>query len=94
MVQEKREKLDGKSVEDLGWFNPLLNKNEIKKERVLHWIKVGAQPTGTVHNLLVVAGIIAGKKIAVHKKSALTKGTKTKEGEAIAAPEAKAPETK
>lgn len=69
IVQEKREKLNGRSVEDLGWYNPLLKKYEFKKERVEHWIKIGAKPTDTVHNLLITAQIISGKKIAVHAKS-------------------------
>ena len=69
IVQEKREKLNGRSVEDLGWYNPLLKKYEFKKERVEHWIKTGAKPTDTVHNLLVTAGVISGAKIPVHKKA-------------------------
>src|SRR3989344_4738137 len=69
VVQEKREKLNGRYAEDLGWFNPLLDKKEFKKERIAHWLKIGAQPTDTVHNLLVSAGIIAGPKIPVHKQA-------------------------
>lgn len=67
IVQEKREKLGGRYAEDLGWYNPLLKKYEFKKERVEHWIKVGAKPTDTVHNLLVTAGVISASKIPVHK---------------------------
>ena len=69
VVQEKREKLGGRCAEDLGFYNPLLNKLEFNKERIAHWLKVGAQPTDTVHNLLVSEGVIDGPKIAVHKKS-------------------------
>src|SRR3989344_3279770 len=68
IVDEKRHKVYGKNVEDLGWFNPLQDKFEFKKERINHWLKNGAQVTDTVHNLLVTAGIISGKKIAVHKQ--------------------------
>src|SRR3989338_4006278 len=80
VVQEKREKLGGHSTEDLGWWNPLLKKHELNKERALHWMKIGAQPTSTVHNLFIAAGIIEGKKIAVHKQP------KKKEEAAPAAP--------
>ena len=68
IVQEKREKLGGRCAEDIGWFNPLLDKREVKADRLNHWLKVGAQPTPTVHNLLVSAGLISGAKIPVHKK--------------------------
>lgn len=80
IVQEKREKLGAPAVEDVGWWNPLLKKHELNKERALHWMKIGAQPTSTVHNLFITAGIIEGKKIAVHKQP------KKKEEAALAAP--------
>ncbi len=67
IIQEKREKLGGSNVEDVGWFNPLENKQEFKRERILYWLKIGAKPTDTVWNLLVSAGIVEGKKRAVHK---------------------------
>jgi len=52
IVQEARSKLRGKFIEDLGWYNPHSNQFEIKKDRVLYWLKVGAQPTETVSQLL------------------------------------------
>ncbi|MEK7611757.1 MAG: 30S ribosomal protein S16 [Patescibacteria group bacterium] len=84
VVSERRSKLHGQHTEDLGWFNPLLNTYEIKKERILHWIKVGAQPTDTIHNLLLRAGIIEGTKRAVHNQS-------KKKGEASAPAAAQTP---
>lgn len=69
IVAERRSSLVGRYIEDLGWFNPLSNKSEFNKERIAHWIKVGAQPTDTVHNLFVTAGLVKGKKMAVHKKA-------------------------
>ncbi len=87
VVQEKREKLNGRSVEDVGWYNPLLDKSEYKKERILHWIKIGAQPTDTVWNLFVTAGILEGKKIAKHKKSRIVEDSK-KEESGILTPDA------
>lgn len=69
IVDEKRHKLFGRNVEDLGWYDPRAKKHEFKKERVEYWLKQGVKPTDTVHNLLVSAGIISGKKIAVHKQS-------------------------
>ena len=52
IIQEARSKLRGKFIEDLGWYNPHSNKFEVKKDRVLYWLKVGAQPTETVSQLL------------------------------------------
>lgn len=69
VVQEKREKLGGRYAEDLGWYNPMLKKHEFNKERIAYWLKVGAQPTDTVHNLLVKGGVISGPKIAAHKRA-------------------------
>ncbi|NCO15314.1 30S ribosomal protein S16 [Candidatus Wolfebacteria bacterium CG18_big_fil_WC_8_21_14_2_50_39_7] len=69
IVAEKRSKLQGRYVEDLGWLNPKSDELNVKKERVEHWLKNGAQPTDTVHNLLVKIGLIKGPKRAVHAKS-------------------------
>ncbi len=68
IVTEKRHKVFGRFVEDLGWFNPKIDEASVNKERASYWIKVGAQPTDTVHNLFVREGILNGKKIPVHKK--------------------------
>jgi len=69
VVAEKRSKLQGRFVKDLGWFDPHTDKFNLDKEKMAYWLKVGAQPTPSVHNLLVRAGIKAGPKIAVHKKA-------------------------
>lgn len=69
VVMEKRSKVQGRYVDDLGWYN-LDNKSfNLNKERVAHWIGVGAQPTDSVHNLLVKSGAIKASKKPVHKKS-------------------------
>lgn len=52
ITTEKRSKIDGRFIEDLGWYNPHTNKFKINKERVDYWIKSGAQPTLSVKNLL------------------------------------------
>lgn len=68
VIAERRSKLNGRSIEDLGWMNPRTNTFQVNKERVKHWVSVGAKPTDTVHNLLVKASVIEGKKIPKHKK--------------------------
>lgn len=67
IVGEKREKLDGKQLEDLGWYNPRTKKQAVNKDRVLHWLQVGAGKSPSVHNVLVNAGVLNEKKIAAHK---------------------------
>ena len=66
VVTEKRSKLVGRYVEDLGWLNPRGREFNLKKERIAYWLSHGAQPTDTVHNLLVKSQIIKGPKRAVH----------------------------
>ena len=68
VVKEKRSKMVGRFTDDLGWFNPHTNKYKLNKERAKHWISVGAQPTESIHNLLVRDGVIRASKIAVHRK--------------------------
>lgn len=67
IVTEKRSKLQGRYIDDLGWFNPHNSQFNINKERASYWLKNGAQPTDSIHNLLVRALIIKGPKRPVHK---------------------------
>jgi len=68
-VMEKKSKLKGKFIEDLGWYNPHTNKFAIRNERAKYWVSVGAQPTDSIHNILVDAKISDGSKISLYKKS-------------------------
>ena len=72
VVAEKKSKMAGPPVEDLGTYNPFTKAAVFSKERILHWVKMGAKPTVTVHNLLVGQGIVSAPKTAVkmRKKAA------------------------
>ena len=59
----------GRFVEEVGNYNPLTKKRVLRKERIQYWLSKGAQPSSTVHNLLVKEGIIEARKIPVHKKA-------------------------
>ena len=72
-VMEKKSKLVGKFIEDLGWYNAHTDKFGINAARAAYWVGVGAQPTATVHNILVDAKILTGSKIALQKKSKQSK---------------------
>ena len=52
IVQEDREKLDGKNAEDLGWFNPHANQFKVNRVRADYWISNGAKPTDSAAKLL------------------------------------------
>lgn len=45
---------DGRFLENVGTYNPMVEPNEItlKKERIEYWLGQGAKPTDTVNSLL------------------------------------------
>ncbi|RME29659.1 30S ribosomal protein S16 [Candidatus Parcubacteria bacterium] len=87
VTEHTRQPQSGKYVELVGWWNPHTNQADIEKDRVSYWLSVGAQPTDTVHNLLVDAGVIAGKKRNVLPKKHAPQ-TQVKGGAAQATPTA------
>ncbi|MCL2564157.1 MAG: 30S ribosomal protein S16 [Oscillospiraceae bacterium] len=60
VVADSRSPRDGRSIEEVGTYNPLTDPPEVtvKAERIQEWIKNGAQPTDTVRGLLKKAGVI------------------------------------
>lgn len=66
VVAEKKSKMTGRSVDDIGWYNPHSKEHKINAEKAILWIKNGAVPTDSTHNLLVKTGIIKKAKIPVH----------------------------
>jgi small subunit ribosomal protein S16 len=76
IVAERRSKMDAPPVEDLGFYDPATKAIGIKKDRILHWISVGAQPTVTAHNLLVKQGIVSTAPKLVRMKTAKTASRK------------------
>lgn len=52
---------DGKFLETLGTYNPLLEKEEVslKAERVKYWMEKGATPTMTVKSILKKQGFFS-----------------------------------
>lgn len=59
VVADSRSPRDGRFIEEVGYFNPCSEPNElnIKTEAVEKWIANGAQPTDTVRALLKKSGI-------------------------------------
>ena len=82
IVLEKSKDPQGDFLEALGFFNPLTKEVSLKADRIKYWISQGAQPTGSVHNLLVKEGVINADKVKVtkiHKKKIEEKTTPKKE---------------
>lgn len=67
VINEKTKTPQSNILEILGNYNPHTNEFVAKADRVKHWISMGAQTSGTIHNLLVAKGIIKGEKIKVWK---------------------------
>ena len=60
VVADSRSPRDGRFIETVGTYNPLLNPAEvsINEELALQWLANGAQPSDTVRNLLSQQGIM------------------------------------
>ena len=60
VVADSRYPRDGRFIEEIGTYNPVVNPAELKVDvdRAQAWIKTGAQPTETVKALLKKAGAI------------------------------------
>ncbi len=58
IVADSRTKRDGRAIEEVGYYDPMINPSVIKvnSERVAYWLGVGAKPTETVQKLLTVTG--------------------------------------
>ncbi len=63
VVQEKRSKLTGKAVDQIGHYHPATTKElVIDAEKAKLWLSRGAQASDTVTNLLVRAGVLGEDK--------------------------------
>ncbi|NNM83816.1 30S ribosomal protein S16 [Candidatus Parcubacteria bacterium] len=80
VLEKERAAKAGNIVELLGTYNPRSKALTLNEEQAKAWIGKGAQPTDSIHNLLVTKGVIAGEKL-----NALPKKTPQKSEEAIAA---------
>ena len=85
VIADERAKRDGKFIEKIGTYNPNTDPAtiDLKFDRALHWIQVGAQPTDTARAILSYTGVMLknhlDKGVA---KGALTEAAATKKFEA------------
>ena len=88
VTESTRGPKSGKYVELLGSYHPKTKATNLKPERIKHWMSVGAQVSGTAHNLLIKNAVIEGKKINVLPKKTPIKKDVVEAPVAEAAPEA------
>ena len=65
VAADSRSPRDGKFLEAVGFYNPLTNPHtlDLKEDRILYWLNVGAQPSSTVKSLLRQKGITLKKEL-------------------------------
>jgi len=105
VIADSRRARDGRFIEKVGFFNPLLPKDKkervgLEAERIKYWLGQGAQPTTRVARILGENGIIAMPVNGSNPSKAIPKKERKKEGDeaapaaapkAEAAPAAEAP---
>lgn len=67
VVADSRDPRDGRFIERVGSYNPLLNVEDpnrvvLEQERIKYWVGVGAIPTETVEKFLVSSGLYKRSK--------------------------------
>ena len=82
VAADSRMPRDGRFIEKLGTYNPLLPKDSEERvkmdlERIQHWLDQGAQTTDRVSRMLEAAGVIARKERSNPNKG--TPGKKAQE---------------
>ena len=98
VIADSRRARDGRFIEKVGFFNPLLPKDKkervgLEAERIKYWLGQGAQPTTRVARILGENGIITMPANGSNPSKAIPKKERKKEGDetAPAAPAAEAP---
>ena len=86
VIADSRYPRDGKFIEKIGSFNPLLPKDKkerikVEAERVKYWMSKGAQPTLRVSRILGEAQIMPMPKPGNNPNKAIPKKERKKAGE-------------
>ena len=83
VVADSRSPRDGRFIEKLGTYNPLLPREHaqritLDKERIAHWLMVGAQPSDRVAKFLATAELMKPRERREQSKKPLPRA-KTQE---------------
>lgn len=92
VIADSRAPRDGRFIEKIGTYNPNTQPStiDLKFERALYWVNVGAQPTDTVRNILSKEGVYLRKHLdGGVKKGAFDEATAQQRFEAWKAEKAK-----
>ncbi len=92
VVADSRSPRDGRFIERLGHFNPLMPKDKPERlkfdvEKAQEWMKKGAQPSDRVSRFLDAAGVLKREKGNNPEKAIPRKERKAKKEEAAKAKE-------
>ena len=99
VVADSRFPRDGRFIEKVGLFNPLLPKDrkeriKIETERVKYWISKGARPTMRVSRILGEVKVMPMPKAGNNPQKAIPKKDRKKDGKEAPKQEAKKEEPK
>ena len=95
VIADSRFPRDGRFVEKVGSFNPLMPKDKkerikIEAERIKYWLSKGARPTLRVSRILGEAQLMPMPKPGNNPLKAVPKKERKKDGDTEAAPKAEA----
>lgn len=79
VTDKKNSTKSGRFIEIVGTYDARIDKAVFEAEAIKKWIANGAQPSGTVHNLLVDAKIIDSKKRNVLARRKVVKAPEVKQ---------------
>jgi small subunit ribosomal protein S16 len=68
VVEHTESPKTGSFVDVVGTYDPRSKARNLDEAKIKGWMAKGAKPSATVHNMLVSAGILSGKKINVLPK--------------------------
>ena len=64
VVADSRSPVKGKFIESVGWYDPRAKKVQVDKNKIIEWIKKGAQLSDSVEKLLVNYSIFSKKELS------------------------------
>src|SRR3989344_993565 len=86
VVEHTESTKTGNFTDIVGTYNPRSKERKLDEGKIQHWLSVGAKPSATVHNMLISAGILKGKKINVLPAFKAPASPEATQGETQAAP--------
>ncbi len=66
VVMDSREKTQGRTLDEVGQYHPLAEKEQqivLKVEKIQEWLAKGAQPSDTVKSLLNKSGVTVTRTV-------------------------------